>query len=289
MNTTTNQSNTRTDNSIATDRALLPGLVSVVQTAAEVLLSRYGTSAPPRDIAELVSALGANDTAVLATLRGDLRQLRPDAGWVEDEGGVGPLPPGEWWVTDPAEGNINHAHGLIDWAVTATLVRDNVAVLTVVDQPQLRRTYTAVRGAGAWLNGRLLSVSAKIDLAVALVGTGQAVPGESVETYRRMGRSITAMLQSALVVKVSVPATLPLLDVAAGRTEAFWQHSQVRSGLLAGALLVAEAGGAVTDLRGQPWTVDSVDFLAATPGIHPAAVDVLAGALAAEPGSERAA
>ena len=58
--------------------------------------------------------------------------------------------------------------------------------------------------------------------------------------------------------------------------DAFWQFSDVRSGLVAGALLVAEAGGTVTDLAGEPWSTASGDFLAAAPGIHAAALKVLA-------------
>ena len=49
--------------------------------------------------------------------------------------GDGALPPGEWWVVDPAEGNVNHLHALPEWAVTATLVRDNQQVLTAVHLP----------------------------------------------------------------------------------------------------------------------------------------------------------
>ncbi len=83
------------------------------------------------------------------------------------------------------------------------------------------------------------------------------------------------MLNAALVVRVSVPATLQLIQVAAGRMDVFWQYSQVRSGLLAGALLVEEAGGILTDIQGRPWSLTSKDFLASAPGLHAAAVNAL--------------
>jgi myo-inositol-1(or 4)-monophosphatase len=57
--------------------------------------------------------------------------------------------------------------------------------------------------------------------------------------------------------------------------DAFWQYSQVRSGLLAGALLVEEAGGIISDTRGRPWSLTSDGFLAAAPGVHRAAVHAL--------------
>src|ERR1700743_2254216 len=67
-----------------------------------------------------------------------------------------PLPPGEWWVVDAVEGGVNYVHGLPEWAVTVTLLRDGQPVLTVVRQPVGDLTYTAVRGAGAYLNGTRL-------------------------------------------------------------------------------------------------------------------------------------
>lgn len=66
----------------------------------------------------------------------------------EDELAGGVLPEGEWWVVDTAEGNINHIHGMGEWAVTATLVRDNVPVLSVVHLPLTGDTYTALQGKG---------------------------------------------------------------------------------------------------------------------------------------------
>ena len=84
-----------------------------------------------------------------------------------------------------------------------------------------------------------------------------------------------AMLQAGLVLHVSVPVTLQLVEVAAGRRDVFWQASQVRSGLMAGGLLVAEAGGVTSDFKGRPWHPDSKNFLASARGLHAAAVNVL--------------
>ncbi|AHH98148.1 inositol monophosphatase [Kutzneria viridogrisea] len=260
---------------MSVDSTLLPEVRAVVQAAGARLRERFTPGSRPGDLDAVLAALQANDEASLQVLRKGLLAARPGARWAEDELAGGPLPAGEWWVTDPVEGNINHVHGMTDWSVTATLVRDNEPVLTVVHLPLAGDTYTAVRGGGAFRNGTRLSTSAKTGLEAAFVGTGQAKPGEGAETFRRIGQSVTAMLDAALVGKMSVPATLLLIQVAAGRMDLFWQYSDVRSGLMAGALLVAEAGGVVTDTRGEPWTPASRDFLAAAPGVHPAAVDVL--------------
>jgi myo-inositol-1(or 4)-monophosphatase len=194
---------------------------------------------------------------------------------VEDELAGGALPAGEWWVLDPAEGNVNHLHALPDWAVTATLVRDNQPVLTAVHLPLTGETYTALAGAGAHLDGRPLHVSPTTDLGLSLVATSQARPDEDETVVRRIGSSITEMLFDALVVRTSVPATLHLLNVAAGRIDAFWQFAGARADLLPGALLVTEAGGRISDAEGRPWTPQSESFLAAAPGVHTAAVTTL--------------
>lgn len=260
------------------DTALLPEVVAILEAAGALLQERFTTTPPRLDtLDDVLGAIHANDEAVLEVLRAPLLAVRPGSGWVEDELAGGALPSGEWWVTDPAEGNINHIHGLTEWCVTATLVRDNLPVLTVVHLPLVGTTYTAVAGGGAHQDGVPLRPSAKTSLDATLAGTGQARPGEGAETFRRIGESVTAMLNNGLVVRVSVPATLQLIHVAAGRMDVFWQYSDVRSGLVAGALLVSEAGGVLTDVDGAPWNVASANLLASAPGVHAAAVEVLAG------------
>lgn len=258
------------------DARLLPLVVAAVLAAGQALKLRFSTNGPrfeSRD--EILSALQANDDVAITFLQESLLVARPQAGWADDEAAGGTLAPGEWWIVDPVEGNINHVHGMADWCVTATLIRDNVPVLTVIHLPLSDETYTALRGCGAWLNGIGLQASNKTVLGTALVGTGQATPGESRETFRRIGLSVAAMLDAGLVLRVSVPSTLQLVHVAAGRMDVFWQFSQVRSGLVSGALLVSEAGGMISDTQGCTWTLASEDFLATAPGLHAATVDVL--------------
>ncbi|MFC4326310.1 inositol monophosphatase family protein [Streptomyces andamanensis] len=257
------------------DADLLSRTAAAVRAAGAGLRERFGDVVPYRTRDELMRALADNDDTALGILRPALTRLRPDAGWVEDELDGGALPPGEWWVVDPAEGNVNHLHALPEWAVTATLVRENQPVLTAVHLPLTGETYTALTGGGAHLDGRPLHVSPTADLGLALVATSQARPDEDEEVVRRVGSSITAMLFGALVVRTAVPATLHLLNVAAGRIDAFWQFAGARADLLPGALLVAEAGGRISDAEGRPWTPRSESFLAAAPGVHAEAVKTL--------------
>lgn len=263
------------EDTIASNDALMRATIDAVQAAGNHMKDIFSPDARPSDLQGLVKAIHANDAESLGVMQEALLTARPQASWSEDELESGELPPGEWWVTDPVEGNINHIHGMTDWCVTATLVKDNQPELTVVYLPLTGNTYTATRGGGAYLDGVRIEPSRKKELNAALVGTGQAKPGEDAATFRRIGESVTAMLSSALVARVSVPATLQLIHVAAGRMDVFWQFSQVRSGLVAGALLVSEAGGTVTDTHGRPWHLASDDFLATAPALHEASVNVL--------------
>ncbi|MGW0990831.1 inositol monophosphatase family protein [Streptomyces sp. NPDC002486] len=257
------------------DADLLGQTASAVRTAGSALRERFGEVVRHETREELMRALAANDDTVVDTLRPRLTRLRPDAGWVEEELDGGALPPGEWWVVDPAEGNVNHLHALPEWAVTATLVRENQPVLTAVHLPLTGETYTALTGGGAHLDGRPMHVSRTADLGLSIVATSQARPDEDEKVVRRVGSSITAMLFDALVVRTAVPATLHLLNVAAGRIDAFWQFAGARADLLPGALLVTEAGGQVSDAEGRPWTPQSESLLAAAPGVHAEAVATL--------------
>ncbi|MFE4753813.1 inositol monophosphatase family protein [Streptomyces mirabilis] len=263
------------DSAATSDADLLAQTAIAVRAAGPALRERFGDVVRYQSREELMRALAANDDTALDILRPRLTALRPDARWVEDELAGGALPSGEWWVVDPAEGNVNHLHALPEWAVTATLVRDNQPVLTAVHLPLTGETYTALTGAGAHLDGRPLRVSRTTDLGLSIVATSQARPDEDEKVVRRVGSSITEMLLDALVVRTSVPATLHLLNVAAGRIDAFWQFAGARADLLPGALLVTEAGGRISDAEGHPWTPESESFLAAAPGVHADAVATL--------------
>jgi myo-inositol-1(or 4)-monophosphatase len=256
------------------DRALLAAVTTAAQEAGARLLEVYSPQARPASRQDLFAAGRRNEEVSLAVLTPALAAARPGARWVDDDQETTTLPPGEWWSVDAVEGNVNHVHGRPEWCVSIALIRDGVPALAVVRQPAGDLTYTAVRGGGAFVNSQPLHTSAKTSLDAAIVVTGQAEAGQD-DTYRRIGESITAMLSRALLVRATVPSTFPLLDVAAGQADVFWQYEPVLPGIAPGALLVTEAGGIVTDLRGEPWTPGAPDVLAAAPALHAAALDVL--------------
>jgi myo-inositol-1(or 4)-monophosphatase len=253
---------------------LLAATTAAVRRAGARMLKRYSTEARTAGLAELLAAVHANDAAVVDALEPELAEIRPGARWLDDEHGFGPLEPGEWWLVDPVGGNMNAVHGMADWNIGVSLVRDSRPVLAVVYFPLSDEMFTATEGGGAFLNGVRLKVSEKTSLDGALTGTGQSQPGQGPELADRMGASYSAMAKAALYVRISVPVTHQLAQVAAGRMDVHWQYDNVRAHT-SGVLLVQEAGGVVTDLDGKPWTLTSREYLAAAPGVHKAALDVL--------------
>lgn len=257
---------------------ILETATEAVRQAGARLLRRFSTESRQANLDELRTALQGNDTAVADLLRPALTAALPGSRWNDDEHGSGPMPGGDWWVVDPVGGNLNAVHGMTDWNIGVSLVRDGRPVLAVLYAPLTDEMFTAVAGGGAFLNGVPLAVSVKTGMDAALVGTGQAMPGREADRARRVGASVTAMMQHALYVRVSVPVGHQLAQVAAGRMDAHWQFDNVRSHI-GPVLLVQEAGGVVTDLDGKPWDLTADSYLAAAPGLHAEALDVLRSAL----------
>ncbi|MFJ3899819.1 inositol monophosphatase family protein [Streptomyces sp. NPDC090083] len=251
----------------------LPAVVKAANRASEFLMADFDPNARPLDRKALGTVAAHIEGGSRAAIRDELDGLLPDAGWFDEDESGNDVPPGEWWVMDGAEGGINYVYGLPEWAVTITLIRDGVPQLTVVRQPIGDLTYTAVKGGGAHLNGEALRVSAKTDLGMAMVTTSQA--GNSAAVHARFGRTITAMLDNTLFVRNTIPTTFPILTVASGQHDLFFQYDPDLPGTAAGMLLATEAGAIATEISGAPWTPQSPDVLIAAPGLYSAAAELL--------------
>jgi myo-inositol-1(or 4)-monophosphatase len=253
------------------------GVLAAVREAGDWLAARHRTEPlAARTRAEAFAAFAAIDGPAAALLRERLTALRPAAGWVDAEF-EGALPTeGEWWVCDATDGAVQYLLGQPQWAVTATLLQDGEAVLAVVHAPLLGFSYTAVRGAGARLNGRQIAPSER-ELGAAVVATSQ--PPAVRDDPRALHRAVTslgAVLAGGVVaVRNLGPTALQVAQVGSGHLDAFWEFGLDGPNLLPGALIAAEAGALVTDERGAPWRADSAGFLAAGPVLHPSLLSLL--------------
>ena len=185
--------------------------------------------------------------------------------------------PGFCWVFDPVDGTTNYAHGLPIFCSSLALeIRGEPAVAAIYD-PNRRELFTAERGHGAWLNGRPLRVSSADTLIDSLLVTGfpysvQQEAGELVGLFAEF-------LRTSRAVRRLGSAALDLCYVAAGRFDAFWEQKLSPWDISAGALIVREAGGHVTDSAGRTFSSRTGSIVASNGRIHDAMVDTIRGFL----------
>lgn len=176
------------------------------------------------------------------------------------------------WIVDPLDGTTNYVHGLPFFAVAIALAQDQVPVVGVVHAPALGQTFVAWRGGGARLLGsdgseRVLSVSPTAELADALLATGFSYVRNEPGKDDNSGR-LARVLPHCRDLRRLGSAELDLCYVAAGIYDGYWEMYLAPYDVAAGAVLVQEAGGTVTDLRGgDRWLADG-DVLATNGRLH---------------------
>lgn len=207
---------------------------------------------------------------------GKIRERYPDHGILAEESGGSGEAAETIWVIDPLDGTTNFLHGLPLFCVTIGIEHRGELVAGVVYDPNLDELFTAERGKGAFLNGKRLSVSHAETLIASLLVTG--FPYDIARNPDFAVERFNAFLMEAQGIRRLGSAALDLCYVAAGRLDGFWEVNLHPWDMAAGVLLVAEAGGRVTDFAGSPTTIRRRQMLASNGRIHDAMVRVLARA-----------
>jgi myo-inositol-1(or 4)-monophosphatase len=195
---------------------------------------------------------------------------RPEDGFLGEEGATVEGSTGVTWVIDPIDGTVNYLYEIPAYAVSvAARVGDEVVAGAVVN-PVTGETWTAVRGGGAWLDGRPVRVNASPGLAMALVATGF---GYGRERRARQAEILRTVLPQVRDVRRAGAASLDLCALACGRVDAYYEQGLKPWDLAAGGLVAAEAGATVGGLRGRPASERLV--VAAPPGLFEELVAIL--------------
>jgi myo-inositol-1(or 4)-monophosphatase len=177
------------------------------------------------------------------------------------------------WIIDPLDGTTNYAHGYPVFCVSIALEIEGDVSLGVVFNPMLNEMFAAVKGDGARLNGRRISVSGNAVLSHSLLATG--FPYDIREDGNNNIAYFTDMARKVQAIRRAGSAALDLAYVAAGRFDGFWELKLKPWDTAAGCLLVQEAGGRVTDLFGSPFRLTSPHILASNGILHPDMMAVL--------------
>lgn len=214
----------------------------------------------PRDL--VTDADYASEKAV----RGVIADHFPDHGILGEEAPVmEQLDRPYCWVVDPLDGTINYAHGFPCWGVSVAVAHAGRIVAGVVLDPERNECFSAHEGSGAFLNGRLISVSDAVAVEQALVAISLPPTLDHDSPDFRALMKISPICQA---LRRTGSAALNLAYVASGRLDAHWAHEIHPWDAAAGVILVREAGGAVSAADGSPFDLVRADYLAAaTPSL----------------------
>jgi myo-inositol-1(or 4)-monophosphatase len=203
-----------------------------------------------------------------------VRRAYPDHGVLAEESGAAAGARDEYrWIIDPLDGTTNFIHGFPQYCVSIALEHKGTLAQAVVYDPAKNELFTASRGRGAFLDDRRIRVSKCAHLKDALVGTG--FPFKEVARIDRYLGQLSTLMQGSAGVRRAGAAALDLAYVAAGRLDAFWESGLAPWDMAAGALLIQEAGGLVSDLEGKADYLARGEIAAGTPKVLPELLMVL--------------
>jgi len=263
----------------------LPTCVEAARAAGKVLLDwqlRFTVREKGRN--DLVTEA---DVAAQEVIRQIVLKTFPDHDFLSEEEAADrkvqnlPTPPRRSrfrWIVDPLDGTANYVHRLPAYAVSIALEHGSDLVCGCVLDPTSGECYTAALGQGAALNGKPIRVSGcqTLEQAMVAVSFPPNVPRGSIEITR-----FVEVLHAAQSVRRLGSAALNLCYIGAGRLDSYWATSVSAWDVAAGVLVVREAGGMVTDIRGTPLEIDRPELVAAgSPELHAQVLQTLRHAAA---------
>jgi myo-inositol-1(or 4)-monophosphatase len=170
------------------------------------------------------------------------------------------------WVIDPLDGTTNYAHGYPVFCVSVALEKKGEICFGAVYNPMLDEMFSTEKGAGAFLNGKRIRVSETTDLSKSLLATG--FPYDVRDSKENNMNYFNLMAVNVQAIRRAGAAALDMAYVAAGRFDGFWELKLMPWDTAAAWLLVTEAGGRVTNLSGEPFSLNAPHVLASNGIIH---------------------
>lgn len=207
------------------------------------------------------------DLSAEQTIFEELSAARPKYGFVmEERGDVEGADNSNRWIVDPLDGTTNFLHGLPHFAISIALERDRQPHAGVIYNPVTDELFWADKGEGAYLNDRRIRVSGRKDLSECLFACGLPFAGRPGRD--RALEETNRVLEKTAGVRRFGSAALDLAFVAAGRYDAFWERDLNIWDIAAGAAIVREAGGLVSEIEGGGKFLTAGSILAANTEIH---------------------
>ncbi|NVJ99729.1 MAG: inositol monophosphatase [Alphaproteobacteria bacterium] len=247
---------------------LINVMVSAVMKAARNLRRDFGEveqlQVSKKGPADFVSAA---DKRAERTIYEELSHARPDFGFLLEESGEIPGKRGDIrFIVDPLDGTTNFLHGLPHFALTVAVEERGEITAAVTYAPLTDELFWAEKGQGAYMNDTRLRVSGRDKMETALLATG--IPFKGKDGHMDFLAEMAEFMPSVAGVRRFGAATLDLAYVAAGRFDGFWEANLQPWDIAAGILLVREAGGYVTDMKGGSEMLKTGGIIAANDRLH---------------------
>ncbi len=178
------------------------------------------------------------------------------------------------WIIDPLDGTTNYLHGFPVFSVSIAVMLKGQLEHGVVYDPLRQELFTASRGQGAQLDDRRIRVSKRTQMRQSLIATGFPYRGKDqlIDSYLGMLKEV---IKQSTGVRRTGSAALDLCYVAAGRVDGFWEMDLKKWDIAAGALILKEAGGRISDYRGTDNYLNSGHIVAGNPKIYLALSELL--------------
>jgi myo-inositol-1(or 4)-monophosphatase len=239
--------------------------IDVARGAGRILRAGYGRPGAI-DYKGGIDLVTAFDRQSEESIRAELARRFPGHAWLGEESGGSSAAAEFRWVVDPLDGTTNFAHAYPFFAVSIALEVHGERALGVVYDPLRDECFSAQHGAGAWLNGAKITVSRESRMERALAATGFAydVHEKPEETLR----FFAPFLSRVQGIRRDGSAALNLAYLACGRFDLFWEVKLHAWDVAAGALLVEEAGGRITDFAGGPMPSDGFEVAGSNGELH---------------------
>ncbi|MBO73498.1 MAG: inositol monophosphatase [Flavobacteriales bacterium] len=178
-----------------------------------------------------------------------LFKLIPESGFIAEEGTSNKKGEIYNWIIDPLDGTTNFIHGIPMYCVSIALLKNNELILGVIYEPNRDEVFYAWKNGGAYLNGKSISVSSTKNISNSLFATGfPYFDYEKIVAYLDV---LKWLMTNSRGIRRMGSAAIDLAYVACGRFDAFYEYSLNSWDVAAGALIVQEAGGDVTDFNGN--------------------------------------
>ncbi len=192
------------------------------------------------------------------------QQILPEAGFLTEEGMIEQSLEKEWrWIIDPLDGTTNFLHQLPFFSISIALQYEEKTVVGLVYEPNRDELFYAWKGGGCWLNEKQVFVTKRAELADTLLATG--FPYYDFERTQGYLAVLGELMQATRGLRRCGSAALDLAYTAAGRFDAFFEYSLAPWDVAAGAFLVKEAGGLISDFKGGGDFLFGREILASNP------------------------